>query len=329
LDDLDDGRPDRSRLRPELRLMLEAAERAGTLSNDQLGVIKARAPPPNSVSPAIGICRTSCPRRSPSPSATPLSAAASIGAAAARRGRSCSCMAAAGWSAASTPTMAPPAPWQRPPAATCCRWSIARRRSSRFRPGSTMPRRRCAGSSPRAPASASRASASSSPATGAGANLAAALALRARAAGIRLGGQMLIYPATDLAHESASIARFAHGFFLSRATLRWYIANYLGGADPTHPEASPLLAPDLSGPLPHPAGHRRPRSAPRRRRRLRRPAGRSRQCGDVPRMARRHARLHDHGRGHACSAGTDRSDGVLGKAGVGVIHPPAYGTWAG
>jgi len=43
LEDLDDGRPDRSRLRPELRLMLEAAERAGTLSNDQLGVIKARA----------------------------------------------------------------------------------------------------------------------------------------------------------------------------------------------------------------------------------------------------------------------------------------------
>ena len=58
---------------------------------------------------------------------------------------------------------------------------------------------------------------------------------------------MLIYPATDLAHESASVAEFADGFFLSRATLRWYIANYLGGADPTNPEASPLLAPDLSG----------------------------------------------------------------------------------
>ena len=81
----------------------------------------------------------------------------------------------------------------------------------------------------------------------AGANIAAALALRARDRGVTLGGQMLIYPATDLAHESASVAEFADGFFLSRATLRWYIANYLGGADPTNPEASPLLAPDLSG----------------------------------------------------------------------------------
>jgi len=81
----------------------------------------------------------------------------------------------------------------------------------------------------------------------AGANIATALALRARDHGIHLSGQMLIYPATDLAHETASTAAFGHGFFLSRATLRWYIANYLSGADPTHPEASPLLAPDLSG----------------------------------------------------------------------------------
>ncbi|WP_201788079.1 alpha/beta hydrolase fold domain-containing protein, partial [Devosia insulae] len=43
MDDLDDRRPERSRLRPELRQMLEAAERAGTLSNDQLGVTRARA----------------------------------------------------------------------------------------------------------------------------------------------------------------------------------------------------------------------------------------------------------------------------------------------
>jgi acetyl esterase len=81
----------------------------------------------------------------------------------------------------------------------------------------------------------------------AGANIAAALALRARNHGIRLTGQMLIYPATDLAHETTSTNQFAHGFFLSRATLRWYIANYLSGADPTDPEASPLLARDLSG----------------------------------------------------------------------------------
>lgn len=244
MDDLDDGRPDRSRLRPELRLMLEAADRAGTLSNDRLGVIRARAasevslagywdekdelPPPLTFT--LGDPATRCRLyRGGSELGTILFLHGGgwvVGSLDTHDGAARALAKAAGCNLLSVEyRKAPehPFPAGLDDAEMALRWIVAE--------GATLGlsnRIILAGDS-------------------AGANIAAALALRARDKAIPLAGQMLIYPATDLAHETASTAEFAQGFFLSRATLRWYIANYLSGADPANPEASPLLAPDLTG----------------------------------------------------------------------------------
>jgi acetyl esterase len=40
------------------------------------------------------------------------------------------------------------------------------------------------------------------------------------------------------------------GYFLDRASIAWYLDHYLGRDDPArrkHPDASPLLAPDVAG----------------------------------------------------------------------------------
>lgn len=244
MDDLDDGRPDRSRLRPELRLMLEAADRAGTLSNDRLGVIRARAasevslagywdekdelPPPLTFT--LGDPATRCRLyRGGSELGTILFLHGGgwvVGSLDTHDGAARALAKAAGCNLLSVEyRKAPehPFPAGLDDAEMALRWIVAE--------GATLGlsnRIILAGDS-------------------AGANIAAALALRARDKAIPLAGQMLIYPATDLAHETASTAEFAQGFFLSRATLRWYIANYLSGADPANPEASPLLSPDLTG----------------------------------------------------------------------------------
>lgn len=245
MDDLDGRRPDRSRLRPELRAMLEAAERAGTLSNDQLGGTRARAaseislaghwdkkddlPPPLTFAlgdPAIR-CRL---YRGGQASGTMLFLHGGgwvVGSLDTHDGVTRGLAKAAGCTLLSVEyRKAPehPFPAGLDDAEMALRWIIAEGAGL----GLSKDRIILAGDS-------------------AGANIAAALALRARERAITLGGQMLIYPATNLAHETASTAEFAHGFFLSRATLRWYISNYLAGADPTNPEASPLRAPDLTG----------------------------------------------------------------------------------
>ena len=62
MDDFNDGRPDRSRLLPELRLMLEAADLAGLPSNDMLGVAAARAASEVSLA-GHGVPKTNCLRR--------------------------------------------------------------------------------------------------------------------------------------------------------------------------------------------------------------------------------------------------------------------------
>lgn len=247
MDDLDDRRPDRSRLLPELRLMLEAADLAGLPSNDELGVATARAASEVSLARHWG-------RKDELPA--PLTFTIPSGDARIRCrlyrggevGGAILFLHGGGWVVGSLDThdgaaralakaagrnllsveyrKAPehPFPAGIDDAEAALSWIIAEGASL----GISGDRIILAGDS-------------------AGANIAAALALRARDRGVALGGQMLIYPATDLAHESASVAEFADGFFLSRATLSWYIANYLGGADPTNPEASPLLSPDLSG----------------------------------------------------------------------------------
>lgn len=247
MDDLDDRRPDRSRLRPELRLMLEAADLAGSPSNDQLGVAAARAvsevglaghwgkedelPAPLTFTVPSGEARIRCRLyRGGDDGGTILFLHGGgwvVGSLDAHDGAARALAKAAGCNLLSIEyRKAPESPFPAgiDDADAALRWITAQGTSL----GISGYRIILAGDS-------------------AGANIAAALALRARDRGVALGGQMLIYPATDLAHESASVAEFADGFFLSRATLRWYIANYLGGADPANPEASPLLAPDLAG----------------------------------------------------------------------------------
>ncbi|HEY9374334.1 alpha/beta hydrolase [Streptomyces sp.] len=82
----------------------------------------------------------------------------------------------------------------------------------------------------------------------AGGNLAAAAALLARdRGGPALAGQVLIYPATELAEEPDSYRTNAAGYYLTTAHIRWFRDQYLGpDGDPTHPLASPLRA-DLAG----------------------------------------------------------------------------------
>jgi acetyl esterase/lipase len=80
----------------------------------------------------------------------------------------------------------------------------------------------------------------------AGGNLAAVAALLARDAGIALKGQVLIYPATDFASESASHQDYAEGFLLTRESVAWFGGNYVDVAQYGDWRASPLRAADLA-----------------------------------------------------------------------------------
>jgi acetyl esterase len=84
----------------------------------------------------------------------------------------------------------------------------------------------------------------------AGGNLAAVVAMRCRdAGGPALALQLLLYPVTDFStFETASHRELAEGYFLNRAAMDWFSAQYLASADQKrHPEVSPLLARDLTG----------------------------------------------------------------------------------
>ncbi len=84
----------------------------------------------------------------------------------------------------------------------------------------------------------------------AGGNLATVVTMRCRdAGGPALASQLLIYPVTDVSSfETGSHRELSDGYFLTRAAMEWFTNHYLGSADlARHPEASPLLAPDLSG----------------------------------------------------------------------------------
>lgn len=85
----------------------------------------------------------------------------------------------------------------------------------------------------------------------AGGHLSAAVALRARDKGLPLALQLLIYPVTDAACDSASYTEFGDGFMLTRPAMLWFWEHFLGpDGDPNHPEASPLRAKDLAGVAP-------------------------------------------------------------------------------
>jgi len=94
----------------------------------------------------------------------------------------------------------------------------------------------------------------------AGGNLAATCAIACRDAGIKLAAQLLVYPVTDAFGgfaDAALNARFpsraenADGYFLTRATMQWFCAHYLGDkADGADWRVSPLRAKDLAGVAP-------------------------------------------------------------------------------
>ncbi|MEV5830141.1 alpha/beta hydrolase [Spirillospora sp. NPDC052242] len=84
----------------------------------------------------------------------------------------------------------------------------------------------------------------------AGGNLAAAVALLARDRGVALAHQLLVYPVTDTARDTASWREYGSGYGLDAATLSRFMDLYRGGADPCDPRLAPLRAPDLRGAAP-------------------------------------------------------------------------------
>lgn len=59
--------------------------------------------------------------------------------------------------------------------------------------------------------------------------------------------QLLIYPATDRVTPTASQRLFSEGLLLTAAMIDWFAREYLAGADPGDPRASPRRHPDLRG----------------------------------------------------------------------------------
>lgn len=84
----------------------------------------------------------------------------------------------------------------------------------------------------------------------AGGNLAAVVSQLARADAVRLPElQLLLYPVTNFDSDTRSKTLFADGYFLTKADMDWFRANYLTGSaiGRADPLVSPLLAADLSG----------------------------------------------------------------------------------
>ena len=86
----------------------------------------------------------------------------------------------------------------------------------------------------------------------AGGNLSAVVALMARDAGYpQVTYQMLFYPATDAARETASYRENSEGHFLTGNLIKWFGQHYLGDdADVTDWRISPLLVADVTGVAP-------------------------------------------------------------------------------
>ena len=86
----------------------------------------------------------------------------------------------------------------------------------------------------------------------AGGGLAAVVALMARdSRKLRLAFQVLVYPVVDLRAESVSYSKYAEGFLLTRAAMKWYITQYAPTPQAVNDwHASPLLAPWVHGVAP-------------------------------------------------------------------------------
>ena len=60
--------------------------------------------------------------------------------------------------------------------------------------------------------------------------------------------QWLIYPATDMTEEKGSMAEFADGYLLTKASMDWFNGHYLSAeSDRLHRWASPLFTESLAG----------------------------------------------------------------------------------
>jgi acetyl esterase/lipase len=83
----------------------------------------------------------------------------------------------------------------------------------------------------------------------AGGNLSAVVAIAARDSGqAQPVFQFLIYPGTDMAMQSASIARHAEQLPLTRKGMQWFLNHYLNGPQDVNDwRASPLRASNLRG----------------------------------------------------------------------------------
>jgi acetyl esterase len=83
----------------------------------------------------------------------------------------------------------------------------------------------------------------------AGASLSAGLAIRARDKQVPLAAQLLLYPATDPAMTSPSIAENGQGYFLTGPDMSWFYEQYLPGGRASAPEAD-LAHADVTGVAP-------------------------------------------------------------------------------
>lgn len=82
----------------------------------------------------------------------------------------------------------------------------------------------------------------------AGGNLATGVALTCKDDPTPPAFQFLIYPATDASRSLPSHRQFREGFFLTEASIAWFLDAYLPNVpDREHPRASPLFADDLEG----------------------------------------------------------------------------------
>jgi acetyl esterase len=83
----------------------------------------------------------------------------------------------------------------------------------------------------------------------AGGNLAAAVALAARdRQGPRLAAQLLLYPVTDFDFTTPSYTDNGEGYLLTRGSMQWFWAHYLGAQDlGKDPYACPARADSLVG----------------------------------------------------------------------------------
>lgn len=86
----------------------------------------------------------------------------------------------------------------------------------------------------------------------AGGNIAAVMALMARAGALpALAFQMLLYPVTDVSGGQDSYRRYADGYGLTTAAMRWFRGHYLGAhGRPDDWRIAPLRAPDVTGVAP-------------------------------------------------------------------------------